>query len=263
MNHESIPVVSIDAAGQERPGVWFRVSRGPVRDHAGAVERPWRLNFVGLSGSTSGWVLETRIASLSHTVFEPGWEMMVPGSDRLPLLFRGQTMRLGGCLAGKVVEFVADPNGNVPPAALPAMMRVEKRMNKLLSEASNDEACITIQVSFIDLPEDEGLGDPPPGAIKGQTLRNDANWAYPGAQPRFGVRAALSTFHADTGDFADGDQAFYDQLPGDNVWARIGPLAPPPADVLTLDRVLVPIGLVSLWNNEPETAIVQIDTDPT
>ena len=267
LNRATIPVVSFDAQGRERPGVWFRVPVGPERTCVGAVERPWRLDYTFIAPGVWRWVMKTRIARLSHPVCEPGWELMVPGSDRLPLRLDGHPMARGGCFPGKVLEIVPLAGGNVPASALPAMARVESRINTLLSELTNEEACVRIEVRFTSLPDDPGLGDPPPGAPKALTVTNDSvwqysgdsEWQYSGLNPNFRVHPALLFHHMNTNDFADGDQAYYDALPVSSVWARIGPQPPPPAQTLQIDTILVPAGLHSLWKNQLATALTEIN----
>ena len=247
MNHATIPVYSLTPDGDEVRGVWFRVPEGPGHRCAGPVMMPKRMHLGPIPGGGWGWSLEMRLASLSHAVCSPGWSMMVPGSDVVRVAHPIEHYVLG-CL-GPVDLVEGD---GFPPTASPILLRVESRLNKLLSAASNLDACVQLTVDFVDLPDD---GDLPPKAI---TIDQSVARVYNGSSTIL-VRNLLVNTHSDTGDFDDGDGTFYEQLPPtQNVDSRIGPQ---PGTVIGVGSFWVPVGLNSLWNSQPDSTTIQFDSD--
>ncbi|MGP1273169.1 MAG: NF038122 family metalloprotease [Phycisphaerales bacterium] len=250
---DSVPVVSFDRDGNERPGIWTTVPFGPGTRFAPSVTVP-----IMVYRSTIGthderpvheWRVLESVVLLSHPPSTPGWERMVPGSDTAILSTTYDINRrtgLHGMIVNRGCAEVVQFDTSAPsfrPQALGAVQRVEARLNKLLRLASNMQAsCINLRVEFDDLGNEPGMGDPPPGPPKAMVMVPTIPVPYNTIANFLRVTngGGVPDDSLDTGE-----NNFFNDLPGGSgLRAVIGP-APGTVDP-SVDTVLVPVAINAL-----------------
>ncbi len=155
-----IPIYSFDSEGNERPGVWHETSADHPCGREMTVVAKMILDRDRDENGFLSWDIETDRVYMSHPPCGPGVSFMYPGSDESMIWFPGETQPpvvMMGRGINLINIFSAGGAVQVPPAALPAMARVEARFNKLLEAPSNSrggQVRIDVEITYDDIPDD-------------------------------------------------------------------------------------------------------------
>jgi hypothetical protein len=162
----SLPVYSLDREGNERRGVWVMTTED--RPSIGWTPVPFVFGFESRAFADGGpiWRIETMEASVTHPPKGAGIDLLLPGSETVPFYSthaydlpfgssRREPTRRG---PSSVIDIIPDPDvaNQVPPTALPAMMRVQNRLNRLLINEGNrdDNTFVEARLRFAPVDQD-------------------------------------------------------------------------------------------------------------